>query len=124
MLGANFTPERAEFIHHLIRNGGHLTEYAILCVLLWRALGTLRFFQSLDCPDGTRRLFPAAVLGAACYAASDEFHQSFYPARTASVSDVLIDTTGALLGLTLYLAAANLLNKKVSPGRKRGFTLL
>ena len=36
-----------------------------------------------------------ALLVAAVYAATDEFHQSFVPGRTASVYDVLIDTSGA-----------------------------
>jgi VanZ family protein len=33
------------------------------------------------------------------YAATDEFHQSFVPGRSARVMDVGIDTLGALLGL-------------------------
>ena len=99
LLGSNFTPERGEYIHHLIRKGGHLSEYAVLCVLLWRALASLRMFQ-----DKSRRLYLAAVLGAAAYAATDEFHQSFIPTRTASIYDVMIDTVGACLGLAFYLA--------------------
>ena len=33
------------------------------------------------------------------YGASDEFHQSFVPTRTARVSDVFIDTAGGAFGL-------------------------
>ena len=32
------TQEHIETIHHLYRKCGHLTEYALLAVLLWRAL--------------------------------------------------------------------------------------
>lgn len=89
------SPTTFEEIHFYIRKLGHVTEYAILAALVWNAL---------------RRSFPAfreafvgrlAALFAACYAAADEFHQSFVPSRTASVRDVLIDVSGALLGLVL-----------------------
>jgi VanZ family protein len=35
----------------------------------------------------------------ALFAASDEFHQSFIPSRTASSKDVMIDICGTLVGL-------------------------
>ena len=113
LLGDGFTLERANFIHHLIRKGGHLTEYAILCVLLWRALVTVpAFYHSLpDSPAKSGWRFTTSVLLAATYAASDEFHQSFIPTRTASVYDVMIDTCGAIIGLGLYLAVVTQLRR-------------
>jgi VanZ family protein len=38
------------------------------------------------------------------YAITDEFHQSFVPARTASARDVLIDTLAALAGIVTILS--------------------
>jgi len=79
-----------------IRKLGHLTEYAILAMLLWRALRS-----------GTRWqvkmsiLFLFAALASAIFAASDEFHQSFVPSRTASPTDVMIDICGTLIGLSI-----------------------
>jgi len=79
-----------------IRKLGHLTEYAILAMLLWRALRS-----------GTRWqikmsiLFLVAALASAIFAASDEFHQSFVPSRTASPTDVMIDICGILIGLSI-----------------------
>ena len=84
-----------------IRKLGHLTEYAILAMLLWRALRS-----------GTRWqikmsiLFLVAALASAIFAASDEFHQSFVPSRTASPNDVMIDICGALIGLLSCLMFA------------------
>ena len=46
---------------------------------------------------GFWRSFP----GFALVAASDEFHQTFVKSRTLSVRDVLLDVTGALLGLLI-----------------------
>ena len=70
----------------VVRKCGHLTEYAILAALLFRALGG----------------FGATLLLAAVYAALDEFHQSFVASRTASPWDVAIDCAGTLVGLALW----------------------
>ena len=79
-----------------IRKLGHLTEYAILAMLLWRALrGGIRWQMKMSI------LFLVAALGSAIFAASDEFHQSFVPSRTASPNDVMIDICGALVGLSI-----------------------
>jgi hypothetical protein len=50
-----------------IRKLGHLTEYAILAMLLWRAAGGIRWQMKMS------PLFVAA-LASAIFAASDEFH--------------------------------------------------
>jgi VanZ family protein len=70
----------------VVRKLAHLTEYAILAALLFRAL----------------RMFGVAFLVAAIYAALDEFHQSFVATRTASPWDVAIDCVGAIAGPVLY----------------------
>jgi VanZ family protein len=44
------------------------------------------------------------------YASSDEIHQIFVPTRTALVSDVLIDTTGAIGGMLLLWALGKKFN--------------
>jgi len=84
-----------------IRKLGHLTEYAILAMLVWRALrsGT-RWQMKMSI------LFLVAALASAIFAASDEFHQSFVPSRTASPNDVMIDICGALIGLLSCLMFA------------------
>ena len=38
---------------------------------------------------------------AALYAAADEFHQLFVPGRSGQVSDVMLDSAGALAGLLI-----------------------
>ena len=49
------------------------------------------------------RIAGAALVVAALYAASDEYHQSFVPSRGASVEDVCIDTCGASVGIGIVL---------------------
>ena len=95
IFGNRLTPAAFEEIHFYIRKLGHVTEYAILAVLVANALQ--RSLPALREPS----VGWLAALFAACHAAGDEFHQSFVPSRTASVRDVLIDIIGALLGLAL-----------------------
>jgi VanZ family protein len=70
----------------ILRKGAHMTEYAVLALLLVRALG---------------REAPALALGV-LYAASDELHQAFVRGRHASPVDVAIDAVGLLLGLLAW----------------------
>lgn len=91
-------PAQVEAIHHVFRKCCHLTEYAILAWLVWRAI------RKPVKNDPRPWLWPEAGLALAfvfMYAASDELHQVFVPTRTAHVTDVLIDTTGGAAALLL-----------------------
>jgi VanZ family protein len=85
-------------IHELLRKCAHLTEYAVLALLLRRAV-------SQPAPRWWNwRQARLTLLLVMFYAATDEFHQQFVPTRTSLVSDVFIDTAGGALGLfTLWL---------------------
>ena len=83
----SLTPDTLSFIHHIIRKCGHLTEYFIFSLLVLRAIRAGR--------PGMRLAWALAAIGiVAAYASSDEFHQSFVPGRSASIYDVMLDTTG------------------------------
>jgi len=87
-------------IHFALRKLGHLIEYGILAVLLWRALrGTLT-------STGNLAIASLVFMVSAIFAASDESHQSFVPSRTASTRDVAIDIGGAMIGLAICWAFA------------------
>jgi VanZ family protein len=84
------------------RKGAHLTEYAVLALLFWRAS---RQPVKNDPRPWNWREARLVLLGVALYAASDEFHQLFVASRDAAVHDVLIDTAGGATGLlALWLA--------------------
>jgi len=91
------SPARMDELHHLFRKCAHLAEFAILALLLWRAIRQSH-------ATAHRWHWPVAgltLLFVFSYAASDEFHQSFVPGRTAQFSDVGIDTAGGAVGLLL-----------------------
>ena len=100
-----------------VRKGAHLSEYALLGILVFGAV--------LPCltrreKDGVRRLKgyterPSlwksgglTVLVSALYAASDELHQTFVEGRAGRWTDVLIDTSGAFIGVLLCLAVISI----------------
>lgn len=77
----------------LLEVTGHLVEYGVLAVLL---------YYPLRQRDMTlRTAFAVALVGAVLYGISDEWHQSFVPNRTPSVFDLVVDTVGATLALTV-----------------------
>ena len=59
-----------------------------------------------------RRLNPRFVILCAVLAALDEFHQLFVPGRDGKLSDVLIDTCGAVCFLLFSLALSALQRAK------------
>jgi VanZ family protein len=71
----------------VLRKCAHVTEYAVLGALLYRAL---------------EREAPALAAGIA-YAATDELHQHFVHGRHASPVDVGIDAVGVALGMLVWL---------------------
>lgn len=83
----------AEKIEYPVRKAAHMTEYAILGLL------SFAFYRGILKKE--KRQFLAALLTAAVYAATDEFHQYFIPGRSAEVMDVCIDTLGASIGLAI-----------------------
>lgn len=98
-LNPNVTEETIGKIQFAIRKSGHATEYAILALLVWRALRRRRPVPSTGWSWSDSR---RAILISAFYAATDEFHQSFVASREASVWDVLLDTTGATIAIFLF----------------------
>ena len=105
----------AEKIQFPVRKGAHMSEYAMLALLLFHAL------CAFDMPDGKiKYLFTLLIV--AVYAASDEMHQLFIPGRAGSGRDVLIDTAGGAIMLLIIFGIRYTLfhrkNVKESKSRK------
>jgi len=86
------TPTQIEAMHGLVRKGGHLTEYAVLASLWYRAFARGRHLTS-------RSAASIAFAISLVWAIVDETRQSFVPSRTASAKDVALDGLGASLAM-------------------------
>jgi len=75
----------------------HAAEYAVLGGLLVPALRAVGLRP--------RVALLAAMVIASAFGASDEFHQSFVPGRSADVADWVADTLGAAVGALVATAA-------------------
>jgi len=91
-----------------VRKAAHVTEYAILALLVWRAFrkpNATRLSNFDACASKFDRIpwswaqAVSALLFVALYATTDEIHQAFVPTRQGSVWDVLLDTLGGAFGL-------------------------
>jgi VanZ family protein len=88
------TPTQADEFHHLLRKTAHFTEYGVLAALMAWAQPGLSVGRA------------ALTWGAAAlYAGTDEWHQRFVPSRGPAFTDVLIDASGALVAIVLWMLA-------------------
>jgi len=81
----------------IIVKGWHVTEFAVLTVLCVTAI---RWWTG----RANDRVIAASMLFCIVFAASDEWHQSFVPDRSGTISDVLIDTLGVCIAGIVMLS--------------------
>lgn len=86
----------------IIRKGAHMTEYAILALLVFLFLDNKTKIRNYVIP----------VIFSFLYSLTDEIHQLFIASRNGSFIDCLIDTFGALLIMLIIYFTNKLTNKK------------
>lgn len=94
-----------ESIHTPVRKVGHLSEYAMLGITVAFALIYCHRLRG-------RRLYLVSIGFCVLYASSDEFHQFFTPGRSPMITDVGIDTFGAIIGILLCTQIYRHINRK------------
>ena len=82
------TPDQILLMHAFTRKAAHVTEYALLAALWFRAI-----VRSTSAPGLAAWLSVATSLACAII---DELHQATLPSRTGSPVDVMIDGSAAL----------------------------
>ena len=85
---------------------GHFIGYALLAILLVRALASATWRGV-----GTRAVVLAIAI-AVLYGASDEFHQRFVTGRSATVDDWIADTLGVITGALAVLVVARIIQRR------------
>ncbi|QIZ05636.1 VanZ family protein [Priestia megaterium] len=81
--------EEINVLNLIVRKATHVTVFGILALLLFKSLEIYRYSYILS--------WVLTFL----YAITDEYHQSFMPGRVALFRDVLFDSFGALLVLSV-----------------------
>lgn len=81
-------------VDHVVRKMAHFSIYASLGLCVSFSFGRRKFLS-------LKSLFSLGVCF--LYACTDEFHQYFVPGRSCQFTDVMIDTSGALLGMIISL---------------------
>jgi len=86
-------------LHLVLRKGGHFLGYGIFGYLWFRAF-------SATFPNGPPITWAGVAIACTFLIASlDEWHQSFSPARTGHFGDVVLDTCGALVLVSMAMVA-------------------
>lgn len=96
-LDMEWTPAQQEAyvaeLEYYIRKAAHFSEFAVLAITLAIPFYVYRIRGW--------KLFALTLFICAAYAGLDEFHQSFVSGRSPMARDVLIDTSGSLLGILI-----------------------
>lgn len=79
-----------------MKKTAHVTEYAILYFLVFRAIS-----HKFSLKKNLSRLALPTLIFTLLYSCSDEYHQSFVPGRHMKLMDVGFDTLGMLISLHL-----------------------
>jgi VanZ family protein len=95
-LKPDISVETLASIHFIIRKCAHLSEFAILALLLLHASISLTNLKR-----SARVVYASVWVACLIVAATDEIHQTFVVSRGASATDVIIDGAGAILGLLI-----------------------
>lgn len=83
-----------EQINYIVRKAAHMTEYALFAGALYFSMCTWSLKRKT-------RIMLACII-CFLYACTDEFHQLFVMGRTGQFFDVMVDTTGAALGILMF----------------------
>ncbi len=95
-----------EGFNHIVRKNAHFFAYSILGVLVIHA-------HKRSSVGGHKQIMLSAII-CILYAISDEVHQAFVPGRGPGVTDVLIDSAGAIVGIWMYRAVGRIKKKVIS----------
>lgn len=100
-LKPDISAETLAAIHFILRKAAHVGEYAVLGLLLLRAATLMTDFER-----SISILWVNVLVACVFVAVTDEFHQAFVTSRSASATDIIVDSVGSILGLLIGAAFA------------------
>ena len=103
-LSERITRPVIDLLDHIFNYGEH---YAVAFDRMEFILFLLIFFPLKKCGGVSWKAYMVGMIIAVIYAGSDEVHQYFVEGRHGCISDVLIDSAGALTAAVLTALASN-----------------
>lgn len=97
------TEEQVQKGEPYVRKMAHVTEYIVG--------GSLFLAMLLTFPFSEKKQMGISLLIGIGYATADEIHQLFIDGRSGQITDVLIDTAGALIGILITMLLSKILKK-------------
>lgn len=97
--------QTVESLQFVVRKCAHAFSYATMGGMLMGLMLTYDFKKAMS---GKLIAFGVAVL----YAITDEVHQLFVAGRSGQVSDVFLDSAGAICGILIVLVCAYFVRKR------------
>lgn len=107
-LPQNISSDTVDFLEFLLRKCAHMTEYAILGILISIQIRLYQVFGA-----EWKKIWTAVFL-VMLYAATDEFHQLFVGGRSGQLTDVFIDTCGGIAGAVFVYLICKFKNLKTA----------
>lgn len=101
----NKTILKEEILTPIVRKTAHFCIYAMLGIFTMNFMCT---YEKISIP---KRII-ISLLFCAIYAITDEFHQYFIPGRSAEIKDVLIDSSGAFVGILVTTVIIKITRRK------------
>lgn len=95
------------FLQPVVRKTAHFTLFAVGGILIYNMLD---LFISHNKPISIKVVGISWLTGT-CYAITDEVHQLFVPGRSCELRDMLIDSTGVLVGIVLLMIVIKMCNE-------------
>ena len=94
----------------IVRKMGHFSEYMILGFFSFSYLSNI--FMKVNSHLNYKKTVILSQIFSVVYASTDEFHQTFVVGRDGNVIDLLIDSSGALVGIIISSIIYFLIVKK------------
>ncbi len=90
------------------RDGNESTKQSNFVMNIFSILGINVLKENFE---NKNKVILFSIIGVFLYACTDEFHQTFVPGRSGQFTDVLVDTSGAILASLLIKIKFYLLKK-------------
>lgn len=99
--------EKVEKLQHLYRKSAHFLLYATLGFFTYNLFRNIKKNIIKNKKNTFKTYILLSQIFCSIYATTDEIHQFFVPGRSSQVSDVLLDSVGAFVGIMLSYLIIN-----------------